>query len=69
MLEHRRLLQTSPAPASLAAGAHKLRLVAQSDRWQMLISVSWQDIHRSWWVDFAGTAQGSSMMQRHDLSP
>jgi len=66
VLEARRLSQASQAPVGAPATANRLRLVAQSDRWQMLISVSWQDIHRSWWVDFSSSGESSTMIQRHD---
>lgn len=68
VLERRRALQATRPPSPAPASPDGLRLVAQSDRWQMLISVSWQGIHRSWWVDFSTTPQGTSMVQRHDIS-
>jgi hypothetical protein len=67
VLERRRLLNASPLPKDGNSSADGLRLVAQSDRWQMLISVTWQDIRRSWWVDFTASSQSSSRVQRHDL--
>ena len=67
VLEHRRSLVASKPPDHPPVAANGLRLVAESDRWQMLITVSWQNIHRSWWVDFASKSQGSSMVQRHDV--
>lgn len=69
VLERRRLLQDSQPPGNAPTAASRLRLVARSDRWQMLITVVWQGIHRSWWVDFTGTAQNFSMEQRHDVGP
>ena len=68
VLEHRRQLQPSVAPQHASPASNGLRLVAQSDRWQMLISVSWQGIHRSWWVDFVASSKSFTMMQRHELS-
>lgn len=65
-LERRRLLQPSPAPEGAPPSADGLRLVADSDRWAMLITVSWQDIHRGWWVEFAGGAHHFSLVRRHD---
>lgn len=64
VLERRQALQQSDAPASTSAGG--LRLVAQSDRWQMLITVSWLDLSRSWWVDFATVSQAPVLLHRHD---
>lgn len=67
LLKRRQLLQPSRLPEG-QRNADGLRLVAQSDRWQMLITVGWQGIHRSWWVVFAGKSQTFSMVQRHDVS-
>ena len=64
VLQHRQALKTSIPPGGASSGANGLRLVAQSDQWQMLITVSWQDFSRSWWVDFNST----SMLHRHDVS-
>lgn len=64
VLERRRKLLPSQAPTTQATSG--LRVVAESERWQMLITVGWQGIRRSWWVDFASTPQGFTMAQRHD---
>ena len=68
VLERRQALLPSDPPAGVQPAAGGLRLVAQSDRWQMLITVSWLDISRSWWVDYATTPTGSSLLHRHDAS-
>lgn len=63
VLARRRSLQPSRAPVN-AADATGLRLVAESDRWQMLIAVSWQGIRRSWWADF----DRLNLVQRHAIA-
>ena len=67
VLERRQAQQTSEPPAGTQPAANGLRLVAQSDRWQMLITVSWQGISRSWWVDYATASQSASMLHRHAI--
>jgi hypothetical protein len=48
------------------AGGADLRLVATSDRWHALITVTWNDRRRSWWVDLSGNSAGVRILQRHD---
>lgn len=64
-LERRRLLQPGQAP-SAPSRVDGLRLVGESDCWQMLISLEWQGIRRSWWVIFTGKPPNASIVQRHD---
>lgn len=67
VLERRQAQRPSEPPAGTQPAANGLRLVAQSDRWQMLITVSWQGISRSWWVDFATASHGAVMLHRHAI--
>ena len=67
VLERRQTLQRSDPPAGTQPAADGLRLVAESDRWQMLIAVSWQGISRSWWVDYAAAQQNAALLHRHAI--
>jgi hypothetical protein len=67
VLERRQAQRPSEPPIGSQPAANGLRLVAQSDRWQMLITVSWQGISRSWWVDFATASHSSVMLHRHAI--
>lgn len=67
VLERRQAQLPAEPPAGTQPAASGLRLVAQSDRWQMLIVVSWQGVSRSWWVDFTTAAQAAVMLHRHAI--
>jgi hypothetical protein len=34
----------------------------------MLVTVSWQDISRAWWVVFTGTGPTHALRHRHDAA-
>ncbi|MBA3708099.1 MAG: general secretion pathway protein GspK [Planctomycetes bacterium] len=43
-----------------------IRLVDHSDCWNALITVRWNDQHRTWWTVFASSGSGFRRIQRHD---
>jgi hypothetical protein len=47
-------------------GGPGVRLVARSDRWHALITATWNDRQRTWWVDLSGNSAGVRIVQRHD---
>jgi hypothetical protein len=61
-LRRRQRGETPTVPAGRGTG---LRLVAGSDCWQMLITVSWRGVRRSWWVVMAGAPHNVRIVERH----